>query len=131
MISEQMFQNLVNVIAEQQQKIASIATHLSQIESIGGGGGSASIEDYESGKHYKRNVLLVDPNTETMYRVLTDYTSDTVANDVSQGLLKLVGFDSQIVTFNHKPTQAEINALPNDVIVAVYSSNDTPYQPDT
>lgn len=132
MSMDPLFQNLVDVILAQQRMIASIAEHLNQIESIGGGGGTASIEDYESGKTYTRNMLLVDTNTETVYRVIApEYTSVSVADDTSSGYLKLVGFESQIRTFNHNPTQAEINALPNDVVVAVYSSNDSPYVPDT
>lgn len=133
MSMDPLFQNLVDVILAQQRMLASIAEHLNQIESIGGGGGgTASIEDYESGKTYTRNMLLVDTNTETVYRVIApEYTSVSVADDTSSGYLKLVGFESQIVTFNHKPTQAEIDALPDDVIVAVYSSNDSPYEPDT
>ena len=128
-----MFQDLVNVIVQQQALITQIAEHLSQIESIGGGGGgTASIEDYASGQLYKRNMLVVDTSTETVYRVLpSEYTSVSVEDDTDNGYLKLVGFESQIVTFNHKPTQDEINALPDDVVVAVYSSNDSPYQPDT
>lgn len=131
MISEQMFQNLVDVVLQQQRLLSDIAEHLTQIESIGGGG-SASIEDYVSGTLYKRNMLIVDTNTETVYRVIApEYTSVTIQDDTANGMIKIVGFESQIRTFNHNPTQAEINVLPDDTIVAVYSSNDTPYQPDT
>lgn len=131
MISEQMFQNLVDVVLQQQRLLADVADHLSQIESIGGGG-SASIEDYVPGTLYKRNMLIVDTNTETVYRVIApEYTSVTIQDDAANGMIKIVGFESQIRTFNHNPTQAEINVLPDDTIVAVYSSNDTPYQPDT
>ena len=45
------FQRLLNVIKEQQAIIESITTKIQQLESIGGGG-SASIEDYVSGKTY-------------------------------------------------------------------------------
>lgn len=127
---EQIFQDLLNVIQLQQQKIESIANKIQQIESIGGGG-SASIEDYVSGKTYKRNMLIVDPDTETVYRALTEYIADTVQNDVANGYLKLVGFESQIVTMSHNPTSDEIAALPDDVLVVVYSPTDTPYTPDT
>ena len=131
MISEQMFQNLVDVVLQQQRLLADIAEHLTQIESIGGGG-SASIEDYVPGTVYKRNMLIVDTNTETVYRVVTpEYTSVTIQDDAANGMIKVVGFESQIRTFNHNPTQAEINVLPDDTIVAVYSSNDSPYQPVT
>lgn len=132
MIQDEVFQNLVDTIAAQQVLIANIANHLNQIESIGGGGGSASIEDYESGKTYTRNMLLVDTLTETVYRVIVPtYVSSSVEADKEAGYLKLVGFESQIVTMSHNPSQAEINALPDDTIVAVYNSNDSPYVPDT
>lgn len=131
MISEQMFQNLIDVVLQQQRLLADISEHLTQIESIGGGG-SASIEDYVPGTLYKRNMLIVDTSTETVYRVIApEYTSVTIQDDAANGMIKIVGFESQIRTFNHNPTQAEINVLPDDTIVAVYSSNDTPYQPDT
>lgn len=130
-MAEQSFQELLNIVAEQQRLLAAIATNLSKIESIGGGG-SASIEDYESGKVYKRNMLVVDTDTETVYRVLVaQYVSDTIENDKAAGLIKIVGFENSIRTFNHDPSQDEINTLPEETIVAVYSSNDTPYIPDT
>lgn len=124
------FQNLVDTIQEQQRLIASIANKLDQITSIGGG--SASIEDYESGKIYKRNTMLVDPNTETVYRVLREYTSVSMEADLALDppVLKIVGAESQVVTFPHNPSQAEIDNLPDDTLVAVYSSTDVPYVPD-
>lgn len=126
------FEKFARVIAHQYSLIRAIAEKLEQLE-IGGGGGSgnASIADYESGKLYKRNTLVVDPATETVYRVLpTEYTSVTVEDDKSHGLIKLVGFESEIVTFDHNPTQAEIDALPDDSVVIVYSRTDVPYVPD-
>ena len=128
---ELVFEQLIQVIQAQQQKINAIATALENITSIGGGGGggTASIEDYESGKLYKRNMLIVDPNTETVYRALTEYTSVTVNDDIENGNLKLVGYESQVITFSHDPSQSEIDNLPNDALVAVYSPTDTPYQP--
>ena len=70
--------------------VKTLADDIVQLESIGGGGGSASIEDYESNKTYKRNTLLVDADTETMYRVCceTEYTSVTVDDDRRAGNLK-------------------------------------------
>ena len=53
-IEEREFNRLNDVIKQQQKLISSIATKLEQLESIGGG--SASIEDYQSNKKYKRNV---------------------------------------------------------------------------
>jgi len=126
------FQSLLDVIEEQRKKIALIAEKLSQIESIGGGGsGNATIEDYQSGKSYVRNTLVVDSNTETVYRVLDLYTSDTVANDVAAGKLKLVGYEGQVMTYSAPPTQTEIENLPDDTLVAVYNANDTPYDPNS
>ena len=109
-----------------------IADKLQELEigQGGGGGGNASIADYESGKLYKRNTLLVDTATETVYRVLpTQYTSNNVEDDKEAGYLKLVGFESEIVTFDHNPSQAEIDALPDDCVVVIYSRTDVPYVP--
>jgi hypothetical protein len=130
---EEIFARLNTAVKEQQQIIESLANKIEQIESIGGGGGSASIEDYVAGKEYKRNVLVVDTNTETVYRVVTEpggtYTSVSIEEDRRNGYLKLVGFESQIVTFNHLPNQDEIDTLPEDTLVAIYSSTDDPYPP--
>lgn len=120
---------LADLVISQQKIINKIATHLEQIESIGGGG-SASIEDFASNKAYKRNTLVVDTNTETVYRVISDYTSSTFEVDKAAGKLKLVGYESGVVTFAHNPSQSEIDVLPDDTLVAVYSSTDTPYVPD-
>lgn len=129
---EKIFMDLNKVISDQQKQIAQLRDHIEQLDlhsGGGGGGGSASIEDYESDKLYKRNTLLVDPSTETVYRVIDEYTSVTVTADCTAGHLKLVGFESQIVTFNHLPTQAELDVLPEDTLVAIYSSTDAPYTP--
>lgn len=126
---EEIFIKLNNVIKQQQQQIKSLADKVEKLEGIGGGGGSASIEDYQTGKLYKRNVLVVDADTETVYRVLDEYVSESLETDKASRHLKLVGFESQIVTFNHLPTQEEIDVLPEDTLVAIYSSTDDPYQP--
>lgn len=125
------FQTLLDTVTRQQELIASIANKLQQIESIGGGSGTgnASIADYASGQNYERNTLLVDTSTETVYRVIDAYTSISVETDCANGHLKLVGFESQIVTVNGNPTQQQINVLPEDTLVALYSSSSTPYQP--
>jgi len=129
---DSVFEQLEAIIKTQSELIKSISEKLQQIESIGGGGGSgnAVIEDYESGKNYVRNTLVVDVGTETVYRVLNAYTSISVEQDCANGNLKLVGFESQIVTLNGNPTQSQINVLPEDTLVAIYSAADTPYQPD-
>lgn len=125
------FARYEKIISKQDELIKSIAEKLSRLESIGGGGsGNAVIADYERGKQYTRNTLLVDTETETVYRVIDSYVSDTVENDHSNGHLKLVGYESQVVTFNHNPSQTEIDVLPDDSLVAIYSSTDTPYLPD-
>jgi hypothetical protein len=126
---EPIFLRMYDIIHRQQLLIEEIADKLEQLELTGGG--SASIEDYMSGRDYARNTLVVDTNTETVYRVLRPYTSVTVEDDTEAGHLKLVGFESQVVTFSHNPTQAEIEALPDDSLVAVYSPTDTPYIPDS
>ena len=129
------FEKLFAVIQSQQRLIKNIADKLQQLEvggGGGGGGGNATISDYEAGKRYKRNTLVVDPATETVYRVLPQqYTSNTVVDDKANGYLKLVGFESDIVTFDHDPSQAEIDALPDDSVVVVYSPTDVPYIPNT
>ena len=133
MAVDPIFQQLINVITTQQQLINSIAQEIQELKGIGGGGtGNAVIEDYVSDHVYRRNTLVVDPNTETVYRVITnEYTSITVEQDCANGNLKLVGFESQIVTFNGNPTQSQINVLPEDTLVAIYSAADTPYQPSS
>lgn len=134
------FKDLYNIINEQQQLITDIAERLSKYESFGDdgtgtspGGGNATIMDYKSNVVYPRNTLLVDTGTETVYRVcsLQPYRSISVEQDCIDGNLKLVGFESQIVTFNGNPTQSQINVLPEDTLVAIYSAADTPYQPDS
>ena len=125
------FQRILTIITEQNRKLKAIADKLEQLELGGGGAGNASIADYEVGKTYKRNTLLVDPATETVYRVLpSQYVSISVDDDKRDGNLKLVGFESEIVTFDHNPSQSEINALPDDAFVVVYSPTDVPYVPD-
>lgn len=125
---DDIFVRLNNVIREQQELIKSMAGKIEQLTSIGGGG-SASIEDYKANQEYERNVLVVDTNTETVYRVIKPYTSVSIDDDREKGYLKLVGFESQMVTFNHLPTQQELDVLPEDVVVAIYSPTDDPYTP--
>lgn len=125
------FTSLLTIIRNQNTLLKNIAEKLEQLEIGAGGSGNASIADYESGKTYKRNTLLVDPGSETVYRVLpSQYISVTVEDDKRNGDLKLVGFESEIVTFDHNPSQREINALPDDAFVVVYSPTDVPYVPD-
>lgn len=132
------FERLFQVVSATEEKLARIEAAMAQLEwgsggGGGGGGGNATIEDYESNKFYNRNTLLVDPNTETVYRTLPreGFTSTTLEQDLAANppRLKLVGYESQFVTFNHPPTQAEIDVLPEDTLVAVYSPQDDPYTP--
>lgn len=134
-MDETIFQKLNNIINEQHRLIKDIADKLQDLDihSGGGGGGTgnAVIEDYEAGKTYVRNTLVVDTATETVYRVIpTSYVAVSVAVDKGNGDLKIVGFESSIVTFNHNPRQSEIDVLPDDTLVAVYSPSDSPYIPD-
>lgn len=133
MASEQtIFAKLESVIKDQEKLIKSLTEKLEQLQiGIGGGGGSASIEDFTTNTKYKRNVLVVDTDTETVYRVIADYTSTSVQEDCAAGFLKLVGFESQIVTLGHEPSQKEIDSLPDNSLVAIYSATDTPYKPPT
>ena len=130
------FDNLVRVIEEQQALIKSISEKLQKLElnnnsnNTGGSTQTATLVDYTSNTEYTRNMLVVDTDTETVYRVLTKYTSVDVDTDCRNGNLKLVGFESQVVTLDHNPTQSEIESIPEDALVAIYSSTDTPYAPD-
>lgn len=125
------FTTLLTIIRNQNTLLKNIAEKLEQLSIGGGGAGNASIADYEMGKTYKRNTLLVDPGSETVYRVIpAQYVSVSVEDDKRNGDLKLVGFESEIVTFDHNPSQREINALPDDAFVVVYSPTDVPYVPD-
>lgn len=127
---DQIFQTLFQTIATQQELLAQLTEKLEQLE-LGGGSGNASIADYESNKLYKRNALLVDTATETVYRAIREYMSRTVEEDCQNGNLKVVGFESQIITFNGDPTQRQLNVIPDDTLVAVYSASDTPYTPSS
>lgn len=130
----EIFTKLKNAITANSIKLQEIADKLEQLEvGAGGGGGSgnATIEDYAEGKYYERNTLLV--YEETVYRVLTGYTSRNFDldyhGDGTPGSIKLkiVGFESSIVTFGTEPDQETINNLPQDTLVAIYNSDDEPY----
>lgn len=129
-MNDDIFERLSTIISEQRELIVTLNAKLQELE-LGGGSGNASIADYESGKRYTRNALLVDTSTETVYRAIREYTSITVETDCANGNLKLVGFESQIIAFNGDPTQAQLNVIPDDTLVAIYSAADTPYQPSS
>jgi hypothetical protein len=128
-MNDDIFERLSTIISEQRELIVALSAKLQELELGGGGGGNASIADYESGKRYTRNALLVDTSTETVYRAIREYTAVSVETDCANGNLKLVGFESQIIAFNGDPTQAQLNVIPDDTLVAIYSAADTPYQP--
>ena len=131
-MNDDIFERLSTIISEQRELIVALSAKLQELElGGGGGGGNASIADYESGKRYTRNALLVDTSTETVYRAIREYTSVSVETDCANGNLKLVGFESQIIAFNGDPTQAQLNVIPDDTLVAIYSAADTPYQPSS
>lgn len=126
MTISEIFTRLINAVTANSNKLKEIADKLEQLEVGAGGGGSASIEDYTEGKKYKRNAFVV--YNETVYRVLpTEYTSVDFDTDYKAGQLKLVGFESGIVTYGQDPTQAQVDALPEDTLVAIYNSTDDPY----
>jgi hypothetical protein len=129
-IQDELFQRLFDVLQEHELLLKRLADNIDRLEL---GKGMATLTDYESNHEYKRNSLVVDRVTETVYRVTprngTSYTSITVEQDCSDGNLKLVGFESQIVPFDHEPTQYEINTVPDGAMVAIYSPSDTPYRP--
>lgn len=129
-IQDELFQRLFDVLQEHELLLKRLADNIDRLEL---GKGMATLTDYESNHEYKRNSLIVDTVTETVYRVTprngTSYTSITVEQDCSDGNLKLVGFESQIVPFDHEPTQYEINTVPDGAMVAIYSPSDTPYRP--
>jgi hypothetical protein len=122
-------QDLNTLIQSIQNTINALDTRVTNLENrMNNLSGFNVIEDYVSGKTYNRNDMVIDPDTEIVYRVLNQYTSANLSTDLSNGQLKIVGFDSpQIVTFDHNPTQSEIDVLPNDALVVVYSSNDAAY----
>ena len=124
---DEIFEKLRKMEEDKEIQLARIEEAINQIKISSG---SASIEDYKSNVFYKRNTLVVDPLNETVYRTIPreGFVSTTLEQDRSLGRLKLVGYESQFVTFNHPPTQAEIDVLPEDVLVAIYSPQDTPYQ---
>ena len=126
---DELFGTVYQNMYKQKLLVESIANKISVLDSIGQKS-DATLQDYESNKRYIRNTLLVDRVTETVYRVTaSQYNSVTVEQDCANGNLKLVGFESQIVTFDHTPTQSEINQLPDDALVAVYSSSADPLIP--
>lgn len=130
---DQVFNDLVDIIHTQREIIHDLTEWLLQIKSIGGGGGGSGngFEVYESGKEYKRYQALIDPNTDIAYLTVPHdgdtYISESVEIDCQNGNLKLLGFDGQIVTFDHPPREAEVDELPENVVVVEYNPSDTPY----
>lgn len=132
---DQVFLDLIDIIDQQKIIIGNMADYIEQIKSIGGGGGGGTgngFEVYESGKLYKKYQALIDPATDTPYLVvpaggLTEYISISVKQDCEDGNLKLLGFDAQIVPFDHTPSPEEIDVIPEKTTVIEYNPADTPY----
>ena len=131
---EECFLRLQRIVEQQQRIIHKMAEDIIKIKIGGGGGGGTGngFEVYESGKTYRKYQALIDPNTDIPYLVVpyggaTEYISDTVENDCAAGNLRLLGFDGQIVTFNHPPQEPEIDRLPENVVVVEYNDVDPNY----
>ena len=129
-----LFDALIQLIQQQQTLMAQIAAKVSQIPPGGGGGGGGTgngFELYEPNKIYRKYQAIIDPVTSTAYTVTPvygdQYVSTNIAQDCANGNLKLLGFDSQIVVFDHPPTQAEINSLPENALVVEFDPDDVPY----
>ena len=89
---------------------------------------SGGFQPYETDQEYVQYQTVVDPETMVAYMVIAEqYTSVDIRTDCQAGNLKLIGFDSQIVPFDHPPTAEEINALPENALVVEYDPDDTPY----
>ena len=89
---------------------------------------SGGFQPYETNQEYVQYQTVVDPETMVAYMVIAEqYTSVDIQTDCQAGNLKLIGFDSQIVPFDHPPTAEEINALPENALVVEYDPDDTPY----
>lgn len=119
------FEKLLALEIEREARLKRIEDALKQLQMPSG---TASIEDYKPNTFYKRNTLVVDSATETVYRTLPreGYTSTTLEQDLASLKLKLVGYESQFVAYNRVPSQDEVDLLPEDCLVAVYSSTDDP-----
>lgn len=130
---EECFLRLQRIVEQQQRIIHKMAEDIIKIKIGGGGGGTGNgFEVYESGKTYKKYQALIDPNTDIPYLVVpyggaTEYISDTVENDCAAGNLRLLGYDGQIVTFNHPPQEPEIDRLPENVVVVEFNDVDPNY----
>lgn len=124
-----LFDTLINVINKQAELMAQMAEKINQIESIGGKGNGLLV--YTSGETYNRYQMLVDPNTNIVYLVVPhtgdQYTAISVETDCANGNLKILGYDGQIIPFNHTPSPSEIDNLPENVTVVEYNPADTPY----
>ena len=122
------FEKLLEIETAREARLKRIEEAIAELKI---GSGSAVIADYKENVFYKRNSLVVEPLTETVYRAIPveGFTSTTFEADRAAGRLKLVGYESQVIAFNHQPTQSEIDTLPEDSLVAIYSPQDDPYTP--
>ena len=129
---ERMFEDLLTALQQQQVLIENLYQKLRRLE-IGGGGGNATIADYVSGTTYQHNSLVHDTVTDDLYLVIaeTSYVAIDISTDVGNGNLKAVGGSgvSNLVLFDHDPTQQEIEGLDENTAVIVYSPSDDPFDP--
>lgn len=131
---EDCFNNLIELIEQQQQMIADLRAEIENIPGWGSGGGGTGtgFQIYESDHLYQRYQALIDPNTDTAYLVVpahggSEYMSVDVQTDCRNGNLKLLGFEGQVVTFSYPPSAEEVDALPENSVVVEYNPSDTPY----
>jgi hypothetical protein len=126
-----LFDALINVIHQNRLLIEELAGKIERLEHIGGGGKGNGLEVYTAGETYKRYQMLVDPNTDIVYITVPhdgdEYVAISVETDCEDGNLRLLGYDGQIVPFNHRPSPQEIDALLENVTVVEYNPSDTPY----
>lgn len=100
------------------------------VDVSGGGGATEPIPVYETNTEYRKYQTLVDGDSDITYLVTPvvgeTYVSQDIITDVETGNLKPTS-DSRIVIYDHTPTQQELSALPENVLIVVYDPNDTPY----
>jgi hypothetical protein len=132
--NDDIFQRLIDLVDQQKRIIHELTTELKRIKAVGGGGGGGTgtgFQVYESGSTYKKYQALIDPNTDTAYLVVPhegdEYVAISVEQDCLDGNLKLLGYDGQVIAYDHTPLQSEIDRLPANTTVVEYNTMDTPY----
>jgi hypothetical protein len=91
---------------------------------------SSEIPVYETDTVYMKYQTVVDSDSDITYLVTPaegdSYRSVDIPTDIEAGNLKATS-DSRIVIFYHAPSQNELDALPENVLVVVYDPDDAPY----